>query len=109
MIEKGMLYYKYNCYIELKNNGKYTCWQDVQFSKHKKYGTVIAYEGSVPKLIPANGRERYLDDDRIDFDFYIDDEAISITMCDFNENADDEFMRQVIAALVRNFMKESKE
>lgn len=107
MIEKGILYYEYNCYIDITE--KYFNWQKVLLSKHKKYGTVVAYEGSVPKLIPANGRERYLDDKHIGFDTYIDDEGISITMYDFNENADDEFMRQVIAVLAEKFVKAKKQ
>lgn len=44
----------------------------------------------------------------IGFDIYNDDECISITMYDFNEDADNEFARQVIAILARK-LKKTKE
>lgn len=46
-----------------------------------------------------------MDDEHIGFDIYSDDECISITMYDFNEDADNEFARQVIAIVARKLKK----
>lgn len=107
MKEQGMLYYEYNCYVPISQC--HFSWQDVAITKHKKFGTVVTAANCVPKLIPANGREHYLDDERIGFEVYIDDECISITMYDFNEDADNEFARQVIAILARKLKKSKRE
>lgn len=103
MKEQGMLYYKYNCYIHISRCHIFL--EDVVITKRKKFGTVVTAANCVPKLIPANGREHYLDDEHIGFDIYNDDECISITMYDFNEDADNEFVRQVIAVLARKLKK----
>lgn len=103
MKEQGMLYYEYNCYMPITRCHFH--WEDVSFTKHKKFGTVVTGVNCIPKLIPANGREHYLDDNRIEFEVFIDDECISITMCDFNEDADDEFVRQVVAVLAKELAK----
>lgn len=104
---QGILYYEYNCYIETAQG--YFCWQDVLFSKRKRYGTVVATPNGVPVLVPANGREYYLDDVNIGFEVYIDDEHISITLLTFNESAEDEFWKQVVAVLARRLVKANKE
>lgn len=103
MKEQGMLYYEYNCYIHISRCHIFL--EDVVITKRKRFGTVVTAANCVPKLIPANGREHYLDDEHIGFDIYNDDECISITMYDFNEDADNEFARQVIAILARKLKK----
>lgn len=107
MKEQGMLYYEYNCYIHISRCHIFL--EDVVITKRKKFGTVVTAANCVPKLIPANGREHYLDDERIGFEVYIDAECISITMYDFNEDADNEFARQVIAILARELKKSKRE